>query len=189
MLAPKFDARKTAIVLGKENVDAYTAEEISGFSAIFLTTGSFDAVSVEKLSRFAENGGKVLPDIFADKNTITNEEMDALFDEFNKADSFRKPSVNYITPSEIEIDAGEGGLLVMSEKLEMFPGWHVLVDGKEMEIFRANGVVSAFFVPEASSRVEVFYKPDSYAKGMWISVVTLILVIGFFVVDFFVRKR
>lgn len=56
---------------------------------------------------------------------------------------------------------------------EFYPGWQAYVDDKPSEIYRANGLFRAIFLPAAGAhRVELVYSPSSLWIGMAIATVT-----------------
>jgi uncharacterized membrane protein YfhO len=54
------------------------------------------------------------------------------------------------------------------------------VDGKENKIYRANYVLRAVFVPSGKHTVEFKYDPWSFKIGAIISLLTLIVLVGWF---------
>lgn len=83
--------------------------------------------------------------------------------------------------SEIVVDArmADNGFVVLSEKY--YPGWKAYLDGKETEIHQADYVFRAVYVPQGRHNLTVRYEPESYKKGLYISMVSLLLVAGFLV--------
>jgi hypothetical protein len=63
--------------------------------------------------------------------------------------------------------------LVLSDAY--FPGWHAYVDGNEVNIFRANYVMRAIFLPKGEHSVVFKYKPNSFYFGLILSIITFIL--------------
>lgn len=66
-----------------------------------------------------------------------------------------------------------------------YPGWEAFVypegsrrtDGEETKIYRANYAFRAVVVPEGEHTVVMTYEPNSFRWGMWISVVSVAIVI------------
>jgi len=71
---------------------------------------------------------------------------------------------------ELTVETESPGLLVLTDNF--YPGWKAKVDGIETEVYRADGVVRAVFVPAGSQTVEFYYMPDSFVNGVIISLVT-----------------
>ena len=54
----------------------------------------------------------------------------------------------------------------------------VYVNGIESEIYRADGLVRAVYVPEGTHTVEFAYLPTSYEIGIIISVITAFILVA-----------
>ena len=54
-------------------------------------------------------------------------------------------------------------------------GWHVLVDGKEVEISEALDSLISFKVPEGEHRIELKYMPSAFSVGLAISIISIII--------------
>ncbi len=63
--------------------------------------------------------------------------------------------------------------LVTSEVF--YPGWKAALDGKEVEIFKANHAFKSLFLPKGSHRVRFYYFPGTFKAGAGISFLSLIL--------------
>jgi len=63
--------------------------------------------------------------------------------------------------------------LVTSEVF--YPGWKATLDGKEVELFKANYAFKAIFLPKGSHRVRFFYFPKTFKIGAGISFLSLFL--------------
>jgi len=86
--------------------------------------------------------------------------------------------VTDFTPNEIVIraDAVADGLLVLSEVI--YPGWRASVDGRPVNLLRADGVLRGVPVPAGQHTVRVWYAPASLRLGLALSGLALILVVG-----------
>jgi uncharacterized membrane protein YfhO len=71
------------------------------------------------------------------------------------------------------------GILFTSET--WYPGWKAYVDGKEVEILRADYSFRAIAVPEGTHTIRFVYKPLSFTVGAWLSLVTLIFTIPLYI--------
>lgn len=73
-------------------------------------------------------------------------------------------------PGEIRAFSDEGQRICLSTKTaaprvlvladHYYPGWHARLDGKEIEILRANVFQRAFLIPPGEHQLELFYFPD-----------------------------
>jgi hypothetical protein len=73
---------------------------------------------------------------------------------------------------EIEVDAAQPGLLIVSESL--YPGWEAFVDGDPAALHRANGALIGVAVAKGPSVVTMRYSPRSFRIGAWITGLTLL---------------
>jgi len=70
----------------------------------------------------------------------------------------------------IKTDSDVASLLVLTDVY--YPRWKAFVDGKETEIYRADGLVRAVFVPAGSHIIEFSYMPESFIIGLLVSFIT-----------------
>ena len=76
----------------------------------------------------------------------------------------------------IETKSNNASLLILTDIY--YPGWTVYVNGIESEIYRADGLVRAVYVPEGTHTVEFAYLPTSYEIGIIISVITAFILVA-----------
>jgi hypothetical protein len=86
-----------------------------------------------------------------------------------------KATITSYATGAIGIDAStpRDGYLLLSEIY--YPGWKAYVDGTESKIFRADWNLRAIPVKGGSHRIEVRFEPDSFRRGLWITIATLAL--------------
>lgn len=65
------------------------------------------------------------------------------------------------------------GLLVLADAY--FPGWKAYRDGVEVPVLRANHALRAIELPAGEWRVDFRYEPASFAIGVWIGAIALVL--------------
>jgi len=167
----------------------YNIDFLKRFNAIILTTGSVDQNSAYLLNSYTKNGGKLIPDITKGETTMNKEEIDYILKSGNNFIPKDK-ELSYPKNNKAIINLKEDykGFLVLSEKYSMFPDWTAKINGKEKDILRANGVISAVYLEGEKGDIIFEYKPRSFIIGAWISSITLLLVISYFV-WFFYKKR
>jgi hypothetical protein len=77
---------------------------------------------------------------------------------------------------ELTVELPADGLLVLSEVY--YPGWRATVDGRPVEILRADVTLRALRLAAGQHVVELAYRPYTVAIGLVISAVTLLLCLG-----------
>lgn len=85
-------------------------------------------------------------------------------------------SANKVT---ITTESQHASLLVLTDSY--YPGWKAYVDGKETQIYRADGLVRAVFVPAGTHNIEFSYMPESFVAGATISIVSAAILAGVYV--------
>jgi hypothetical protein len=72
--------------------------------------------------------------------------------------------------------SGGGGLLVFSEV--DYPGWRAHVDGRRVDVVRADYLLRAVCVPAGDHRVSLVYDPPLLKWGAGVTALTLLIVAG-----------
>ena len=88
--------------------------------------------------------------------------------------------------SVINIESEEGGLLFVSDS--WYPGWKAFVDGKEVDILRANYSFRAIPVEKGEHVVRFVYEPTSLRNG-FIAAAASIFLLGILALLFFGKNR
>jgi uncharacterized membrane protein YfhO len=52
-------------------------------------------------------------------------------------------------------------------------GWRAYVDGQETEIYKADLLLRAIYLPEGEHRVSFLFRPWTFRVGLWISTLFL----------------
>ncbi|MBI4439875.1 hypothetical protein HY638_02795 [Candidatus Woesearchaeota archaeon] len=185
MLKEQFDPKNMAIIFSERKINSYDIDGLKKFPVIALAAGSVDEGSMGLLKAYVDSGGILLPDITKGEKMISDEGLARVWEIFKSRPA---KSIEGITAPNLERKdvktGGKSGFLVMSELYSMYPGWSASADGGESEIMRANGVISAVYLEEPAENVEFRYLPRSYMMGSWISVITVILILGYLVYYF-----
>ena len=78
----------------------------------------------------------------------------------------------------IKVDAKENDLLFISELYNK--DWHAKINGKEVNIIKANKIFMAIPLTEGNNNIEIFYKPFSFIIGLIISAISwLVFIIAY----------
>lgn len=73
----------------------------------------------------------------------------------------------------VNTDCQSDGLLAFSQLY--YPGWKARVNGDLQEIVKSNGIFSALKLPPGSSEILIYYWPDSFKFGIYLSLTALII--------------
>jgi hypothetical protein len=84
--------------------------------------------------------------------------------------------VDRATEVVVEAQSARGGLLVLADTY--YPGWFVTVDGRERPILRANVMQRGVAVPPGTHRVAFEFRSESVRRGMMLTAVGLVLLVG-----------
>ncbi len=76
----------------------------------------------------------------------------------------------------LKVRTAVDGYLVLTDS--WYPGWRVLVDGKNSPILRADLIFRAVYLPAGEHTVEFIYNPRSFTIGLGISAAALLLLAG-----------
>ena len=76
----------------------------------------------------------------------------------------------------MNVDTGSDGLLVLSEVY--YPGWRATVNGAPVPIERVDGALRGVRVPRGHSRVELTYRPVAQIAGLFLTVLTFVIMGG-----------
>lgn len=88
-------------------------------------------------------------------------------------DKLEEAIIKRYSPNEVIIEArSEGGVLVLSDLY--YPGWKVVVNGKEAPVLKAYGLLRGVVIPRGRSTVIFNYRPYSFYAGIFISLLSLL---------------
>jgi len=144
-------------------------------------------------------GGKISNDLEMVKKQLVSVDfnpMEAVILEedpkFTRAGNLDNSSVTMINDSnekiqlKVNIPSGNG-LLVLADSY--YPGWVAKVGGKETIILAANLNQRAIAVPQGEHSVEFSYQPQSFRIGVIVSLISLMVSIGWFILSLRVARR
>ena len=116
------------------------------------------------------------------------EKVTALLDDTPLTDG-SVATIREYEPHSVTIDADmeHAGFLILADTY--YPGWKVFVDDDEKELYAADYIARAVFVPEGAHVVQFVYDPLSFKVGASLSLLTLALVVAAAVVDKLRKKR
>ncbi len=68
-------------------------------------------------------------------------------------------------------------------------GWEAYVDGKQVEILRANYVLRAIKIPAGQHKIDFHFRPKSFATGNTIAMISSIVLIGLLLAGIYVAVK
>ena len=161
------------------SINDFDSSFLNKFSMIFLTQGSVDQNSMEKLREYKQQGGILLPDIVNGQNTATSSDINNFFNKTRG--NYKEIKIDEYKNNRVVLDLnGEKGWLVASERFAYFPGWKATINGKDIEMVKANNVVTAIYLDGENGKLNFEYAPSPYKIGKLISLLSFILLIIYF---------
>jgi hypothetical protein len=139
----------------------------------FVTTDSYEkAQNIINESNFDLRNKVVL------EKSLPQEQIGSL--DSSNLDGSTTKIVSYTANKvTINVDAKGNSLLVLTDTY--YPGWKAYVDGKESDIYRADGLVRAVFVPVGNHIIEFSYMPRSFVIGVIVSLIAASSLVGYYV--------
>jgi len=94
----------------------------------------------------------------------------------NAAGSASHPAtITFYTPERVSLTADGPGYLLLTDAF--YPGWTATVDGSPAAILRADLMFRAVALPAGTNTVEFRYEPMSVRIGLWISGITILVLV------------
>ena len=183
MLNPKFNPAKSVIIRGRQTISQYSLEELKRYSAIVLTQGSIIDAQGQSIAKAYSDSGGIIPSQQGDIEKM----FDVLDEEFQKVD-YKAKNYNHYRAS-INGAGNSGRFLVLSEMFSVFSGWKAYSGQRQLEILNANVMNSAVYTGGESQQIDFVYFPDSFRNGLIITIITVILISGYFVFAFLKRRK
>ena len=89
--------------------------------------------------------------------------------------------------AEMRVQSTQDAILVFSDSY--YPGWVAEVDGSPTTIYRANITQRAVVVPAGEHQVSFRFRPLTVIVGFWVSMGSLIVLVGCFLIPLLGRRR
>lgn len=128
-----------------------------------------------------------LPDgaIDAIKHTLLDKKAVVNISEFKQLENYKVDSVS----GSIHLSAYKPNHItyaysIPQEQLAIFSqiyypkGWNAYVDGKKVDILRANYILRAMLLPKGNHRVEFKFEPKSYKISQTLALISSLLILG-----------
>jgi len=182
LMLQNLEPKNTVLVEGIK-INDYNADFLKRFDIILLLKDSVDSEGISKLREYALQGGVIVPDILNNQNSISNEAIHSIFSKLNG--SYTEMKINDYSNNKVVVDLnGQKGWLVASERFAHFSGWKASINGKILNIFKANNAITALYLEGEKGKLVFEYKPNSYRKGKLVSILTITIIIIYLVYYF-----
>jgi len=176
LISENLDPLSTVIIMGKNSVADYNINELKNFNSVILLRDSVTQNDIPKLQQYVDKGGKILPNILEGQNSISRESLNDVFDSngVGKELKLKEISVNeYI----IELEEEQGWLVLSERFAHFFPGWKATINGKDLNLYKADNVISAVYLNGEKGKLIFKYNPDSFRRGKMITSLTILVLI------------
>ncbi|MBI2658932.1 hypothetical protein HYX05_02400 [Candidatus Woesearchaeota archaeon] len=155
---------KNAVMIEGTNINDYSVDFLEKFKIIFLLRDSVDQNGIGKLREYVNKGGTIVPDILNGKNSISDEEITAMFSKI--AGSYKEINISEYSNNKVALNLdGETGWLVLAERFAYFPGWSAKINGRDVKVLNSDNVISSLYLDGEKGTLTFEYKPDSYRRG------------------------
>lgn len=172
-----WQSNNTVLIKGTK-INDYDSGFLKKFNIIFLASGSVDQNSGDKLKEYVSGGGKIVPDILQGQTSVTSGDIDSVLNGTSGSYLELKPSLYQNNKVAIDLN-GEKGWLVASERFAYFPGWKASINGDEIQMFKANNVVTAVYLNGEKGQLVFEYSPSSYKTGKIITITSMLILITY----------
>jgi len=127
-------------------------------------------------------------DSFDPRKTVVYEESPAVVLGTSHSDTAGSAVITEYDLNSMTLSAttARNGILVMSERY--YPGWHAYVDGIELPLVEADWCLRAIPISAGTHEVVVRFEPESFSRGVSITLLALAMAVAIVAVSF-IRKR
>lgn len=167
-------------------VNNFSVLPINDFDAIILMEGAVDGASFS-LRNYVSNGGKLFPDIIKGEKIIDGVSFMNYINGLENVSGNNVEEDNFVySQNQLVIKNPHPGWMVISEQFFNFPGWFAYADGKWIQIFKTDNIISSVYVPNNIRELKFVYQPSSFTIGRNISIFTFISLI---IILYLIRKK
>ena len=183
MLSPLFDPSSTTIIMAEKNPVQQYSDIMDKLNTIILVSGdAIDTNSFSSLEQFKQKGGKIIPDVVAGENNINQLVLETSLNSTLKNSALPDSSIVRKSFDNIEIGivAPSKGFLVLSERFFYFNNWKAKSEGKEIELLRANGFVTAIPLSGNERTITLIYESAGRKIGLIIFAIIFLSIMVYF---------
>jgi hypothetical protein len=87
----------------------------------------------------------------------------------------------------LEVELEDDGFMVFSDNY--YPGWRSFIDGKEVKIYRVNGILKGIYIDEGRHEILFKYRPPYFALTFPVSISALLIIIALAAIMFLKNKK
>lgn len=158
-----------------------------------LRDGDAWVVGDVKYVKNADEEMNTLKEIDPSKTAIINEEFKSLVTPF-EMDSTAKVELTLSHPNRKKFtSSSQKDILTIFSDVYYKPGWHVYVDGKEVDHFRTNWILRGMVIPAGEHEIEFLFYPDTFVNlthmSNAIGWILILLIVGYIGYYFYNRKN
>ena len=88
---------------------------------------------------------------------------------------------------EADVETASTGLLMQND--QWYPGWQATLDGRDVPLLRVDGLFRGVVIPAGRHHVTIAYRSGVAAAGTWVSLLSLLVVLGLFAVGRLSARR
>ena len=158
-----------------------------------MRNGDAWVVGDVKFVKDADAEMNTLKEIDPSKTAIINEEFKSLVTPF-EMDSTAKVELTLSHPNRKKFtSSSQKDILTIFSDVYYKPGWHVYVDGKEVDHFRTNWILRGMVIPAGEHEIEFLFYPDTFVNLTYMSNaigwILILLIVGYIGYYFYNRKN
>jgi uncharacterized membrane protein YfhO len=153
------------VIFSFESID----EKVDSIYLIFTHTGEYNLDSIQIYSR-------------------PYEQMEKTLDEFYEHAGMEDITYDY-SGNHLNISAKSESDRYLYVAIPYSLGWHAKVDGKPVEIIRANFAFMAVPITSGNHNIEMTYSTPHLFEGLAVSAIGIVIYLGYFVLENAKRKK
>ena len=178
LVHPAFEPLTTALLSGYTTLSDVPDTVLNSVDALLITGQSVSQRDLPRLSAFKQRGGVLLPDVLSEKSELSEEDIISLLTRDDGPSQDISSSFRRTTFDSHQVRATGPSWVVVSEQYSLYRGWRAFVDGAEVPILKADGIISAVNLPQGERTITFSYKPRSLFIGSILSLIFLIIAIA-----------
>ena len=186
LMLQNWNPNSTVLIQGTK-INDYDIDFLKRFKIILLVRDSVDDDSIPKLREYVAQGGIIIPDILNSQLSVSADDMESIFNK--TIGNYTEINSTYYSNNKVVLGLnGQKGWLVASERFAHFPGWKAAINNDEIDMFKADNIITAVYLDGQNGDLVFEYKPSSYSKGKLISLFSVVILLVYFGYLIYLRK-